>query len=50
MTIQEQNQKRREEADKIATAAIRLYNAGIITGHELDKLATRIEEKLKVII
>lgn len=50
MTIQEQNQKRREQADKIVTAVIRLYNAGIITGHEVDQLANRIEEKLKITI
>ena len=50
MTIQEQNQKRREEADKIVKSAFRLYNAGIITAHELDKLADRIEDKLKLTV
>lgn len=53
MTEQQQKQRedeRRQEADKIVRSAFRLYNAGIITAHELDQLANRIETKIKVII
>lgn len=50
MRIQQQNQKKREQADKIVKSAFILYNAGIITGAELDQLADRIEDKLKLTV